>query len=288
MKAEERVIQLEAENAELRKQLAEALALIEELERQQKKDSHNSHKPPSSDGLRRKTQSLRKPSGRKSGGQSGHAGQTLEMRAEPDGISGHRPQTCQQCGKSLQAMRGRVVERRQVHDLPEIRLVVHEYQAEEICCPHCHALTRGSFPPEVSAPVQYGPRVRGWAVYLNQYELVPMERTRQILMQGLGCSISQGTLTNWVQLASRGLQETCHKIKQLVRASRLMHEDETGMHIGKKLHWLHVNSTAFLTHLQWHQRRGQVAIDEIGILPLYQGRLMRDRFLSYDHYEGVS
>src|SRR5258708_4558272 len=241
MKAEDRVIQLEAENAELRKQLAEALARIEELERQQKKDSHNSHKPPSSDGLRRKTHSLRKPSGRKSGGQSGHAGQTLEMAAEPDGISRHRPQTCLQCGKSLQAMKGRVAERRQVHDLPEIRLVVHEHQVEEICCPHCHALTRGSFPPEVSAPVQYGPRVRGWAVYLNQYELVPMERTCQIMRQGLGCSISEGTLTTWVQLASRGLQETCQKIKQLVIASRLMHEDETGVHIGKKLHWLHVN-----------------------------------------------
>jgi len=100
------------------------------------------------------------------------------------------------------------VERRQVHDLPEIRLQVTQHHVEEICCPHCCAVTRGSFPPEVSAPVQYGPRVRGWAVYLNQYELVPMERTRQILMQGLGCSISQGTLTNWVQLASRGLQLT--------------------------------------------------------------------------------
>lgn len=86
MKAEERVIQLEAENAELRKQLAEALARIEELERQQKKDSHNNHKPPSSDGERRKTHSLRKPSGRKSGGQSGHAGQTLvhESRTRSD------------------------------------------------------------------------------------------------------------------------------------------------------------------------------------------------------------
>ncbi len=52
-----------------------------------------------------------------------------------------------------------------------------------------------------------------------------------------------------------------------------MHEDETGIPIGKKGHWLHVNSTAFLTHLQWHQRPGQVAMDQIGILPLYQGRL---------------
>jgi len=277
--------QLQAVEAKYQQQLQEALARIHELEGRLKKDSHNSSKPPSSDGLRRKTHSLRKPSGKKSGGQEGHSGQTLRFAETADQISTHRPQHCEQCGTSLQEMAGRVVERRQVHDLPEIRLQVTEHHVQEICCPHCRVLTRGSFPPEVSAPVQYGPRIRGWAVYLNQYELVPMERTCQIMREGLGCSISQGTLTTWVQLASRRLQETCDKIKQLVIASRLMHEDETGIHIGKKLHWLHVNCTALLTHLQWHPRRGQVAMDEIGILPLYQGRLMRDRLSSYDHYE---
>src|SRR5205814_10478361 len=94
-----------------------------------------------------------------------------------------------------------------VHDLPESRLVVDEHQVEEISCPHCHALTRGSFPAEVSAPVQYGPRVRGWAVYRNQYELVPMERTCQIMRQALGCSISQGTLTTWVQGIARNVPQ---------------------------------------------------------------------------------
>ncbi len=277
--------QLQAVEAHYQQLLQEALGRIHELEGRLKKDSHNSSKPPSSDGLRRKTHSLRKPSGKKSGGQEGHSGQTLRFAERADQVSTHRPEHCEQCGTCLQEVAGRVVERRQVHDLPEIQLQVTEHHVQEICCPQCHVLTRGSFPPEVSAPVQYGPRVRGWVVYLNQYELVPMERTCQIMRQLLGCSISEGTLTTWVQLASRGLQETCHKIKQWLIASPLMHEDETGGHIGKKLHWFHVNSTAFLTHLQWHQRRGKVAMDEIGILPLYQGRLMRDRLSSYDHYD---
>jgi transposase len=276
--------QLQAVEAKYEQQIQDALARISELEGRLKKDSHNSSKPPSSDGLRRKTHSLRKPSGKKSGGQEGHSGQTLRFAETADLISTHRPQHCQECGTCLQEMAGRVVESRQVHDLPQIRLQVTQHQVEEICCPHCCAVTRGSFPPDVSAPVQYGPRVRGWAVYLNQYELVPMERTRQILMQGLGCSISQGTLTNWVQLASRRLQQTYDTIKQFVIASRLIHGDETGLHINKMLHWLHTASTRFLTYLAWHRKRGKLAMDAIGILPAYQGRIMRDRLSSYDQY----
>ncbi len=157
--------------------MQEALARIKELENRQSKDSHNSSKPPSSDGLRRKTHSQRKPTGKKSGGQVGHPGVTWSMVAEPDTIVSHRPADCEQCGTCLQEMEGRVVERRQVHDLPEVRLQVTEHQVEEISCLHCQHLTRGSFPLEVSAPVQYGPRVRAWAVYLNQYQIVSMERT---------------------------------------------------------------------------------------------------------------
>lgn len=133
--------------------------------------------------------------------------------------------------------------------------------------------------------MQYGPRVRAWGVYLNQYQLVPMERTCQILRQGLGCSISEGTLTTWVQVASKGLEDSCDKIKQSVIASGLMHGDETGIHLNKKLHWLHTASTRFLTYLAWHRKRGRSAMDEIGILPAYHGRLMRDRLSSYDQYE---
>jgi transposase len=276
--------QLQAMEAKYQQRLHEALSRIQELERRLKTDSHNSSKPPSSDGLRRKTHSLRSKSGQKSGGQEGHSGQTLGFAETPDRISSHRPPHCSQCGTCLQEMAGRVVERRQVHDLPEIQLVVQEHQVEEICCPHCQQINRGSFPPEVSAPVQYGPRARAWGVYLNQYQLVPMERTCQIMRQGLGCAISEGTLTTWVQLASKGLEEPCDKIKQSVIACGLMHGDETGIHLNKKLHWLHTASTRFLTYLAWHRKRGRSALDEIGILPAYHGRLMRDRLSSYDQY----
>jgi transposase len=264
--------------------LRQAHARIAELERRLSKDSHNSSKPPSSDGLRRKTRSQRKPSGKKSGGQVGHPGVTLSMVASPDAVVLHRAACCQQCGTDLQEMGGRVVERRQVHDLPEIRLQVTEHQVEEIRCPQCSALSRGSFPPEVSAPVQYGPQIRAWGVYLNQYQIVSVERTCQTLCEAFGCSISQGTLLGWVQEASKRLRVTMEQIKQALLKCKLVHPDETGIHLGKKLHWLHNVSTCFLTYLAWHPKRGRLAMDAIGILPQYQGRIMRDRLSSYDHY----
>jgi transposase len=309
MKEEQRVTQLEAENANLQhqleralkriselegeltaekanlaEQLQRALGRIEELEGRLSKNSHNSSKPPSSDGLGRKSHSQRKPSGRPSGGQSGHRGQTLALVETPDGITSHRPARCEQCGKSLQQTPGRVVERRQVHDLPPIQLVVQEHQGEEVCCPHCQWVNRGSFPAEVKATVQYGGEVRALAVYLNQYQLVPMERTCQIMSEGLGCPISEGTLANWNEQASKGLEATMEKIKQGLLICQLMHADETGIRIGKKLHWLHTASTRFLTYLQWHQKRGRSAMDDIGIWPEFQGRAMRDRLSSSDRY----
>jgi len=310
MSAEEKVIQLEAEKADLQRLLARALeriaelegklraveesaigqiekaqSQIEELKGRLDKNSHTSHKPPSSDGLRRKSHSRRKPSGRPSGGQSGHAGETLALAEKADEIITHRPDHCEQCGESLQQTQGQVVERRQEHDLPEIRLRVTEHQVEEVCCPHCHRICQGSFPREVKAVVQYGPQVRAWAVYLNQYQLIPIQRTCQLMSEGLGCSISQGTLVNWTRQASERLAETYEKIKLGLIAAWLIHADETGIHIGKMLRWLHTACTRFLTYLQWHQKRGRVAMDEMGILPAFHGRLMRDRLSSYDLYD---
>ena len=277
--------QLQALESKYEQQLQQTLARIGELERRLSKDSHNSSKPPSSDGLRRKTQSQRKPSGKKSGGQQGHPGVTLSMVACPDAIVSHRAASCQQCGGTLQEREGRLVERRQVHDLPEIRLRVTEHQVEETTCPQCQHINRGSFPPEVSAPVQYGPRLRAWAVYLNQYQMVSVQRTCQTLWETLGCALSEGTLLSWIQGASKGLVSTMEQIKSRLLASRLLHPDETGIHLDGKLAWLHTVSTRFLTYLAWHRKRGRLAIEAIGIIPQFAGRIMRDRWSSYDHYD---
>ena len=126
-------------------------------------DSHNSHKPPSSDGLARKTKSLRRRSGKKPGGQIGHCGDTLRLVASPDEVVEHRPATCSGCQMPLPAEAPVVLrERRQVHELPPVRLVVTEHQALHVRCPACQALTRGTFPAEAPSRVQYGPACGRW------------------------------------------------------------------------------------------------------------------------------
>ena len=177
MTAEERIADLEAENAALHDQLQVLLARGQTLEARLAKDSHNSNKPPSSDGLARKTQSLRRKSGKKPGGQLGHRGQTLRLVAEPDVVVEHRPTVCAGCQSPLNGAAPAVLrERRQVQDLPPLRLQITEHQALHVRCPACQAISVGSFPPAASSRAQYGPRLRAFAVYLVEQQLVPYAR----------------------------------------------------------------------------------------------------------------
>lgn len=291
MEAEKRIGELEAENSALREQLAEALeqlgqALerIQELEGQLAKDSHNSSKPPSSDGPRRKRRRQRAKSEKPSGGQPGHAGHRLMQLASPDEIVRHRPLVCEHCQQPLEEITGQVKERRQIHDLPQVRLVVQEHQVEEVCCPACQQVSRGSFPTGVQAPVQYGPKLRALAVYLHEYQLLPLGRVSELLADCYACQVCEATVLAWVELAAERLAPSVAQIADWLSASRLQHADETGMRIAGKGHWLHVNCTRFLTHLAWHAKRGRQALEEIGIWPRFRGRAMRDRWASYDHY----
>ncbi len=290
MTPEERIAQLEQENAELRVQLAQAYQQISQLtqrlhrvEGQLAKDSHNSSKPPSSDGPGRKSRKQPQRSEKPTGGQPGHAGGTLMQVASPDEVVRHRPVVCAHCQQSLEGVAGQIKERRQVHDLPEVRLVVREHQVEEVCCPACQQVSRGSFPAGVEAPAQYGPQIRALAVYLHDYQLVPLGRVSELLTDLYACQVSEAAVLSWVECAAERLAPVVAQIADWLSASRLQHGDETGIRIGGKLHWRHVNSTRFLTHLAWHARRGRQALEEIGIWPRFRGRAMRDRWASYDH-----
>jgi transposase len=175
MTAEERIAQLEQENAQRRSELAAAYQQITQLterlrqvEGRLAKDSHNSSKPPSSEGPARQWRPQRKASGKKTGGQVGHEGRTLMQVATPDEGKSHRPSRCLHCQQSLAGVPGQVKERRQVYDLPALQLLVQEHQVEEVCCPHCQQRSVAQFPAGVQAPVQYGPNVRALAVYLHQ------------------------------------------------------------------------------------------------------------------------
>ena len=277
---------LKAENAALRDECQTLRDRVQTLEEQVAKDSHNSHKPPSSDGLAKpKPKSLRPKSERPTGGQPGHPGHTLRMVENPDRIVPHRVERCSGCGRSLAGQKPDRVERRQVHDLPEPKLEVTEHQAEVKTCP-CGCVNRAAFPPEAAAPVQYGPRVKSVAVYLGEYQLLPFDRLAEIMRDLFACeSFSEGTLANFKADCSRRLEPVETAIRDLAAAEPVAGFDETGVRATGSLHWLHTVSTRLLTWYYAHKRRGREAIDAAGILADYRGRAIHDCWKSYFDYD---
>lgn len=257
---------------------------IKHLEDQLAKNSRNSGKPPSSDGFNRPApKSLREKSQRPTGGQPGHAGCTLSMVDQPDHIQVHTVESCGSCRGSLAAVLPEQVEKRQVHDLPPRGLIVTEHQAETKRCP-CGCVNKALFPPEVTAPVQYGPGVKAAAVYLKNYQLLPYERASEVFADLFACPISEGTLANILAHCQARLKEPARQIKQQIAQAPVAHFDESGSRVDKKLWWVHVASTANATYYDIHPKRGSEAIDAIDILPGFRGRAIHDFWKPYFGY----
>jgi transposase len=258
-----------------------------ELEKLVTKDSHNSSRPPSTDPpWAKRTRSLRRPSGRRVGGQPGHAGHTLRRTQKPHRVVTHRPAKCRHCSAPLATAHGTGVERRQVVELMPARLRVTEHRAEMVRCASCGRRTKAEFPSGVTATVQYGPSVLGRALYLHDYQLLPYARAAEAMRELFGCAMSAGTLSSAVRRCAMGLVETEVKIKKGLRRSPIIHADETGLRVNQKLAYVHVASSERLTHYAADVRRGKAAIDEIDILPAYRGTCVHDGWLSYTHYPG--
>ena len=262
---------------------------IQRLEDQIAKNSNNSGKPPSSDGLKKKPKSLRHKSGKKSGGQPGHPGSTLKMIEHPDHVETHPVERCRYCQTSLEGIEARRYEKRQVFDVPPTKIEVTEHRAEIKDCPVCHQVTRGEFPDQVNQPVQYGERIKAQMVYFNQQHHVPLERTAEILEDLYGQSVSEGTIVEACNRIAKQVEGVCQAIKvELITTKGTVHFDETGGRVNKKLWWLHVACTDLLTYYAVHQNRGGKALDAIGIFPVFKGTAVHDAYRSYFQYDGVN
>jgi transposase len=269
--------------------MAAALALLEErvtqLEEQLRQDSHNSNKPPSSDGFKRNTKSTRAPSNRSSGAQDGHKGSTLKMVAAPHRILRHSVPACKACGRSLRTVKPSVHDRRQVFDIPAPRVEVTEHQCETKECPHCGVTTTASFPSGVTKATQYGANLKSFAMYLMQYQLIPSQRTHEALKDLFGCSIAEGSLFNWTKELHATLKTHEQTVKEHLQHQSVIHADETGLLCEQKLHWLHVSSTERLTSYALHPKRGTEALNAIGILPEFRGTVIHDSWKPYFSYD---
>ena len=260
-------------------------ARVEELEGRLRKDSHNSHKPPSSDGFgKKKSKSLRERSGRKPGGQRGHGGSTLKFANKPDVVVKHPlPSHCDQCGEELKT-RGLTPIRRQVFDLVKPALQVTEHRGFETHCT-CGKHHSSRFPEEALAPVQYGPVIKGTLVYLTQQQLLPMARTAQLIEDLYGVKLSAGTVHSCIGQAAQQLAPSYGRIAQALSVAPVVHFDETGQRAEARLRWLHVATTRALTWYFTHDKRGQLAMDDAGILSGFKGVAVHDGWASYRDYE---
>lgn len=268
----------------LRLQVRQQADEIENLKRQLDKNSRNSSKPPSSDGLSKPDpKNLRSPSTKNSGGQQGHKGHSLKAVSTPDIIESHFVKQCEMCAASLGSEPAEGYEERQVFDIPLPRIEVTGHRAEKKRCA-CGHITTATFPPEVNASVQYGARIKAAAVYLNQYQLIPYARVEESLESLYGVSLCEGTLFNSNQAVYEVLEETEEQIKSALKKQPVLHVDESGIRIEGSLHWLHSASTDELTYYEHHKKRGQIAMDAIDILPNYQGILVHDHLKAYLRY----
>jgi transposase len=266
----------------LQDQLDKLSQRVKQLEDQVAKDSRNSSKPPSSDGLsKRKTRSLRQSEGRKSGGQEGHAGHTLPLKAHPDHIEIHDLRYCPHCARDLSAVAVSAHRSRQVYDVPPVQVEVTEHRAAIKYCPGCARQVQAAFPQAVTQPVQYGPHLKAQASYLNTYHFIPIARTCELLGDFYGHAPSWAFVAEANQAVEGGCEPTLTEIKRQLLEADIVHFDESGLRVAEQLHWLHSASTQMLTFFALHPKRGQEAMQEIGILPDFTGWALHDHWASY-------
>ena len=266
--------QLREENVQLREENAR-------LKRQVSQDSHNSHRPPSSEGYGKKPAFPKSNRHRRRGGLRGHKGQTLAQVETPDVVVPLQVEKCS-CGQDLSKVAQSLLARRQCFDLPEPRLEVTEYQTFGCSCPWCGTYHTSRFPAAISAPVQYGVRVRALSCLLNVDYRLPFKKIKHLFEDLFGQGINESTQHQMLAQAYTGLEETEGEIKKRLMASRVAHFDETGLRVKGRLHWLHVSSTGQETHLFVHPKRGREALAcADSVLNTFPGWAVHDSYASY-------
>ena len=237
-------------------------------------NSTNSSKPPSSDPNRKK-QPKRK-TGKKSGGQKGHVGSTLKKVDDPDKVelikidrSALPPGKYRQVG----------FDTRQVFDI-DISRVVTEYRAQILEDDNGNRFV-AAFPENVTKAVQYGTGLKAHSVYMSQFQLVPYNRIQDHFADQLHIPISEGSIFNFNKEAYRLLIDFESRAKDELAASNVAHADETGINIGGKGHWLHCLSNDSWTLYHPHERRGLDAMNDMGVLPRFDGILCHDHWKPY-------
>ena len=267
LKAE--VLRLQAENAELRRRLG--------------MNSENSHKPPSSDGYQKKSvrPALPKKDKEAPGGKKGHKGKTLRQVNKPDQIHVHLPEKCAVCGRIIETEEPhRIVGKRQVFDLPQPKLEVHEHQQGQIVC--CGQVQSGSYPAYVTNRVQYGPKVQAFVTKLSVDHKMPLGQISTLFTDMYGYELNSGTIENALEKGYHLTAPLEAAVVDALKESKTAHFDETGLRVAGRLYWLHTAGNELYTHLFVHAKRGKTALEsESSVLKDFTGYALHDCWAPY-------
>ena len=244
-------------------------------------NSSNSSRPPSTDKPEKpQPKSLREKSGRKPGGQPGHPGRTLQFSDTPKHTEIHPLLECE-CGEDLSQQPAIDFQRRQVFDLPSLKLECTEHRAEIKDCPCCQRTCTAPFPDDIKAPVQYGKNFRTLLAYLYDAQEGASLRISEMCEEMFGYAVSEATLQTARQEQHQALEPFENRLMEILPQEPILHADETGVPINKIDHYLHCICTPLLTFFAIHLKRGKDAIEAIGIIPKFKGWLMTDFLSSY-------
>ena len=257
-------------------------ARIAELEKRLSKNSSNSSKPPSSDGLGKpsRTSSLREKGKHNSGVQTGHKGSTLKQTESPNIIKKHLLLSCPDCHSPLIKTPVSEIIKRQVFDIPRPKIEVTEHQAEVKYCECCKKKKTATFPTGVLAPAQYGEVIRSLGVYYQYQHFIPEDRLQQLFSDLYGVQLATATLTNYNRVAFNALASFEESVLSEVKAAKVKNLDETGFRVVGKTQWLHVASTKTATYYHVSSKRKS-------LLDGLSGTVIHDHWKSYYNLEGV-
>ena len=279
--------------AELSAEIASLNQTIKELKEQLNKNSKNSSKPPSSDGLKKpavnKNKSLRESSGKKQGAQEGHDGVHLSVTSDPDHIENHMHSDCTGCPHRAECLSKACIKETR-HEIDTVVTVdVTAHNAIEVReCPLHGGVKTGSFPENIKATVQYGKNLQAMVVAFNTVGAVSINRTHEILSSVFNIPLATGTIKNMVTRCAESLKDTYERIRLKMTILGLVHCDETGSRVDGKTCWVHVASDQDYTYLTISQKRGQIGMDAADVLPHVRGIIVHDCWGSYWKYQDVT
>ena len=257
---DKRIAELENEVAELKALVKQLMAEIAVLKKG--KTSKTSSLPPSHDMKRKNTnRTLRQKSGKKPGGQFGRKGTKLEMREQVDHVIEHVSEKCWNCGHHLEPIQGYTGQKGQILDILRINFKVTEHVQMVKTCPCFDSINKGKLPGTLDyCNVQYGEDIKSMIAYLSARQYIPVHRIQDLFLVMTGQKLSTGFIQNTIQRTADTLEVWRDKILEQIKASQVVHSDETGCRIGGKRQWFWIWTTELYSYIRASAGRGYKTI----------------------------